>query len=68
LSLFPETRAVVRNLDKLKCAQRELALRERVYPRRVASGMLTQEKADREIAVMEAIVADYVRLVAAEGG
>jgi hypothetical protein len=47
--------------DKLACAQRELEMRQRVYPRQVASGKLTQTKADREIAVMRAIVQDYVR-------
>ncbi len=42
--------------DSLK---REIAMRKRVYPRFVASGRFTQEKADREIAIMVAILDDY---------
>jgi hypothetical protein len=45
--------------DKLFCLKRELGYRRFVYPRQVASGTMKQEKADREIAVMEAIVAEY---------
>jgi len=45
--------------EKLKCIEREIALRRRVYPKWIASGKLKQEKADREIAVMEAIAVDY---------
>lgn len=57
-------RSPISNLDKLRCAQRELALRRNVYPKRVVSGLLAQSKADHEIALMEAIAADYARLVA----
>lgn len=39
----------------LKCAQREVAMRQRVYPKRVASGKMTQEKADSEVEAMEEI-------------
>ena len=35
--------------------ERELRLRRRVYPQWVAAGKLSQQKADRQIAVMEAI-------------
>jgi len=58
--------APISNLDKLKCAQRELALRRSVYPKRVKSGLQTQEKIDHEIAAMAAIVDDYTRLVTEE--
>ena len=46
---------------EMKCAaiEREIKLRERVYPRRVAEKKMTQKQADREIAVMRAILADY---------
>jgi hypothetical protein len=37
-------------------AKREVALRRSVYPRLVAAGRLKQSKADRQIAIMEAIV------------
>ena len=50
--------------EKLACAARELAMRRNVYPKWVASGRMKQEAADREIAVMEAIVADYQAQVA----
>lgn len=48
---------------KLTAARRELAMRERVYPAWVRSRRMTQEKADYEIAVMAAIVADYQAVV-----
>lgn len=38
-----------------ECADREVRQRRRVYPRLVASGKMSQEFADRQIAVMEAI-------------
>lgn len=43
--------------DLLACAKRELGYRRQVYPRRVESGRMTQEKADREIQMMEEIYA-----------
>lgn len=36
--------------------EREIALRRRVFPRWVADKRLTQVKADRQIAVMEAVL------------
>ena len=36
---------------------REIVLRERVYPKWVEAGRLTQAKADRQIAVMNAVLA-----------
>lgn len=44
---------------KLAEVRRELALRRRVYPDRVATRRMRQEEADRLIAVMEAIERDY---------
>lgn len=52
----------MKEADKLACVQRELALRKRVYPRWVLAGKMTQEKADRETALMEEIVEDYRRI------
>lgn len=52
--------------EKLACAERELKMRERVYPRWVANGKMTQAKADAEIAIMREIVADYARLAEGE--
>ena len=53
--------ATITIYDKLACARRELRMRRKVYPRRVANRKMSQEQADREIALMEAIVADYDR-------
>ena len=44
---------------KRDCAEREVRMRRRVYPRWIEAGRMTQEQADREIAVMAAIAADY---------
>ena len=45
--------------DKADEAKREVAMRRRVYPRWVQDGRMKQADADRKIAVMEAIAADY---------
>lgn len=42
--------------DQIKCAEREVRMRERVYPRWVDQHKMTQANADREIATMKAIV------------
>jgi hypothetical protein len=42
--------------QQLACVKREIALRERVYPRFVAEQRLTQEKADAELATMRAVL------------
>jgi hypothetical protein len=52
--LFPIT-----NADKLAAVMRELEMRRRVYPRMIENGKMTQGKAAREIALMEAIASDY---------
>lgn len=38
-----------------KCAQREVKIRKRVYPTRVANGRMSAHQAAREIAMMAAI-------------
>lgn len=38
--------------EQIACLDRELGMRRRVYPRWVDAKKMTQEKADREIAVM----------------
>ena len=45
--------------DKRKCIQRELRMRRAVYHSRIERGSMTQEEADREIKLMEEILADY---------
>ena len=45
--------------DKLKAVEREIGYRKYVYPRRVMDKKMTQETADAQIALMEAIADDY---------
>ena len=45
--------------DKLKCIKRELAMRERVYPRWVQQNKITQNEANEQIAIMKEIQDDY---------
>lgn len=52
--------------DKLRSSRSELTMRRSLYPRWVKDGRMTQERADRGIALMEAIVKDYETLVAEE--
>lgn len=47
-------------LDQLRAVEREIGMRRRVYPHRVADGKMTQARATSEIAAMEA-VADTLR-------
>lgn len=47
--------------DKLRCIEREIAMRRKVYPNRVLTRRMTREAADREIAIMTAIRDDYLR-------
>lgn len=52
--------------QKLAAVQREIGYRRRVYARRVADKKMTQMQMDREIAVFEAIEADYQQQAASE--
>lgn len=52
--LFPINRH-----DKIGELKREIAIRRRVYRDQVFTNRMTREMADRRIAVMEAILADY---------
>jgi hypothetical protein len=45
--------------DKQKEAEREVAMRRNVYPKWIAAGRMKQDEADRRVAVMEQIAADY---------
>lgn len=45
--------------EKLEAVTRELRYRRRVYLRRVQAGSMAPELARRQIAIMEAIEADY---------
>jgi hypothetical protein len=49
----------VSNEEKITCLKREIDLRERVYARYMAEGKMKRSKAEREIEIMKAILADY---------
>lgn len=42
--------------EQIACVKREIAMRERVYPKWVASKRMTQAKADSELAAMRAVL------------
>lgn len=48
--------------QKCACAQREVAMRKRVYPKWIAEGKMTAEQAHREIETMQAIADDYQKM------
>lgn len=43
--------------DQIKCAKREVAMRERAYPKWVQAGRMKREAAEYELAAMRAVVA-----------
>jgi hypothetical protein len=45
--------------DKHAEAVREVSMRHGVYPRFVSAGRMTQEEADRKIAILQSVVDDY---------
>lgn len=51
-SLFP-----ISLVEQIACVEREIKMRQFVYPRRIAENRLTQKTADREIAHMTAVLA-----------
>jgi hypothetical protein len=57
---------VITAADKLACAERELKMRKRVYPRFFADGRMSAGKMAHEIACMESIVSDYRKLAEKE--
>jgi hypothetical protein len=42
--------------EQIACVEREIALRRRVYPRRVADRKMTQALADKQLAAMSAVL------------
>lgn len=43
--------------EQVKCVEREIAMRKRVYPRWIEQERMTFSKAQAEIAAMEAVLA-----------
>lgn len=54
--LFPETVGKITILDQIGEVQREIAVRERVYPSWIQRGTLKQETADRNLARMRKVL------------
>lgn len=52
--------------DVVQCLERELKLRQRLYPGRVAHRRMTKKAADREIAIMAQLLADHQALLERE--
>lgn len=52
--------------DVIKSLDRELKLRRRVYPGRVAHKRMTQSFADREIAIMAQLLSDHLAMLERE--
>ena len=48
--------------EMIKCAKREVAQRQKVYPRLVERGKMTQEKSDYEIKMMSLIQASLTKI------
>jgi hypothetical protein len=42
--------------EQIACVEREIALRQRVYPRRVADKKMSQALADKQLAAMSAVL------------
>lgn len=47
--------------DKIRCLERELALRKNVYPKRIKAGKMSRDEANREFLTLQAIRRDYDR-------
>jgi len=48
--------------DQIVAVKREIAMRERVYPRQVENGRMSKRLADRELALMRAVLATLIGL------
>jgi hypothetical protein len=65
--LFPGDAPAVSLDRQIECAKRELKMRERVYPRRILQGAMTEALARVETESMRAIVATLEELKASRG-
>lgn len=50
--------------EQVEAVRREIKLRKRVYPRRIEAGQMTQQFADEQVAVMEAVLATVEKAAA----
>lgn len=54
--LFPASQKQVSLQRQIKCAEREIKQRQRVYPRLISSDRMAEDFAHEEIAVMEQVL------------
>ncbi|MBE7420666.1 MAG: hypothetical protein HS128_23465 [Ideonella sp.] len=54
--------------QQIAAVQREIRMREHVYPRRISDGKMTQKLADRELAAMRAVLATLETLPKTQPG
>ena len=52
--------------DKIKAIKREIGYRKKVYPNLIINKKMTQEYADKQVAVFEEILKDYEDLAKRE--
>lgn len=55
--LFPNAPPAVSIDDQITCVKREIGYRQHVYGRQVAAKKMTQALADKQIALMQAVLA-----------
>lgn len=60
--MMPNSESVVSLSDQIACVDREIRMREKVYPRWVKSHKLTQKTADLELGRMRAVLGSLIRL------
>lgn len=48
--------------EQIACVKREIAMRERVYPKWVEKGRMPQDKADHELSAMKAVLQTLINL------
>lgn len=54
-----ESKRTITHKDKIAILKREIAMRKKVYKKRIYFGEMSQEEANFEIKGMEEILADY---------
>lgn len=42
---------------QIQCVEREISMRQKIYPKQIACGRMAKETADSEIAAMKAVLA-----------
>ena len=66
--LGPAKVSDIGTFDKVLELEREIKVRRQVYPRAVQNHKLSRDQANKRILIMEAILEDYKKIMAAEAG